>query len=444
MKEFILKEVERSTKEYEVFLQRTAINEVQLQKNKINFMDKTFASGYGIRIHTKGMGFSSSNILSDFAIKRTIKNALKSSEMTEKVKFNFPSTQTYKKVKMIDNKIKNNGEGIVREYANQIINLIPFDILVSFGKIRAYDTQIEIMNSEGLDITREETSFMLELSIIVEKNGKKYEFWPHVYRRRVDDLSLKNLEEWIKIARDQPNAIEPKTERTTVIFSPSAVLDGLGSTIGFHSTAYAKLNNISKFSPGDKVASEKLTIISDGLYPYGLMTSSFDDEGNPQRKNILIENGIFKNYVYDQFYALKDDTQTTGNGLRQSTTFFNFESKYATTPVNQVSNFYIKPGKLSLDQLINGVKHGIIVNKFSWLAPDSTTGKFSSEIRAGYYIDNGEMTKPIKGGLVAGDFFGLIKNISGISDEAIITSGGTVLAGVCPYIRFEDVQVAGK
>jgi len=97
-----------------------------------------------------------------------------------------------------------------------------------------------------------------------------------------------------------------------------------------------------------------------------------------------------------------------------------------------------------LEELIREVDHGILVDTFSWLSPDSTTGKFSSEIRTGYYIDEGQITKPIKGGLVAGNFFKLIKNISGISNKSVVTSGGTVLSGVCPYIRFEDVQIAGK
>jgi predicted Zn-dependent protease len=174
------------------------------------------------------------------------------------------------------------------------------------------------------------------------------------------------------------------------------------------------------------------------------MTSEFDDEGVPQRKNILIENGVFNDYVYDQLYGIKDRKKSTGNGLRQDDVFFVFDSKYAGSPGNRVSNFYVKHGKKSLNELTREVKHGILVKKFSWLTPDAMSGNFSSEIRVGYYIDNGEITKPIKGGLISGNFFDLIKKISGISDESKITSGGTVLAGVCPYVRFEDVQVAGK
>jgi len=444
MRDLILKELKKSAEEYEVFLQKTEVNEIQLQRNEINFIDKTIDSGYGIRVHDKGIGFSSSNIFSKNAISDTVKNALKSSKMLEKIEFNFPHTQKLKSVKSVDKSIKNNGEGAVRKYAKQLLNSIPSDVFISFGKVRTYDSNIQIINSEGLDLTREETNFMLELSLIVEKAGKKVEFWPHQFRRRVQDLSVSNLENWIRIAKDQLIATQPRTERTTLILTPSSVLDGLGSTIGVHSTGSAKLNKISKFSPGERVASNNLTIISDGLYPFGLMTSSFDDEGVSQKKNILIKNGIFKDHVYDQFYALKDNKKSTGNGLRQSDVFFVFDGKYSGGPANQVSNLYIKPGNKNLEQLIKEVKHGIIVEHFSWLSPDSVTGTFSSEIRAGYYIDNGEITEPIKGGLVTGNFFDLIENISGISNNSEITSGGTMLAGICPYIRFEDVQVTGK
>jgi predicted Zn-dependent protease len=239
-------------------------------------------------------------------------------------------------------------------------------------------------------------------------------------------------------------AIEPKTEKTTVIFSPTSVLDGLGSVISSHATGESKLNKTSILKPKEKIAVEDLTIISDGLYPYGLMTSEFDDEGVPQRKNILVDKGVFQDYVYDQFYGIKDGKKSTGNGLRQGETFFVFNGKYGGMPGNQVSNFFIEPGKQNVEQLIKEVQHGILVNTFSWLYPDTITGNFSSEMRSGYYIKNGELSQPIKGGLVTGNFFDLIKNISGISNKSVITSGGTILAGICPYIRFENVQIAGK
>ncbi len=443
MKE-ILNEIKKLANDFDIYSQLTKINEVHLEKNRVNFVNEVVDSGYSIRVLKGGLGFSASNIKSSETIKKTILNAIKSAEMTEKVKFEFPKQEKYSKVETVDKKIKNKGEEAVKNYAEELLNEIPKDVLLSFGKIRTYDNIISITNSQDLDIKREDTNFMVELSLIVKRNNKRMEFWPHEYRRRIQDLSINEIKKWVKIARDQTIAKHPKTEKTTVIFSPSMVLDGLGTVIGDHVTGSTKVNDVTKFDVEEKIASEKLTIISDGLYPYGLMSSEFDDEGVPQRKIPIIENGVFKNFVYDQFYAKKDNTKSTGNGLKQSEVFYTFDGKYGGQPSDQISNFYIKPGDVSYDKMIENVKHGILVEQFSWLSPDVVTGNFSSEIRAGYYVDNGQIGKPINGGLVIGNIFDMIRKISMISDKSLITSGGNVLAGVCPYIAFEDVQVAGK
>jgi len=443
MKE-ILNETKKLANDFDIYLQLTRINEVHLEKNRINFVNEVFDSGYGIRVLKGGLGFSASNIKSDDVVKKTILNAIKSAEMTEKVKFEFPQQEKYPEVKTVDKEIKNKGEEAVKNYAEELLNEIPKDVLLSFGKVRTYDSITSIINSQDLNVKREDTNFMVELSLIVKKNGKRMEFWPHEYRRRIQDLPMSEIEKWIKIAHDQTIAKHPKTEKTTIVFSPPMILDGLGTVIGSHATGSAKVNGVTKFDIEEKIASEKLTIISDGLYPHGLMTSEFDDEGIPQRKVPIIENGVFKGFVYDQFYAKKDNTKSTGNGLKQSDVFYMFDGKYGSQPGDQISNFYIKPGDVSYDEMIEEIKHGILVEQFSWLAPDAITGKFSSEIRAGYYIDNGEIGKPINGGLVVGSVFDMIKKIQMISDKSVITSGGNILAGVCPYIAFDDVQVTGK
>ncbi len=444
MKEEIISQTKKFAKDYDIYLQSTEVNEIQLEKNRVNFVSKTFESGYGIRVLKGGLGFSASNVKSDEAIKQTILNAIKSAEMTEKVKFEFPRQEKYPEVEAIDKKIKNKGDEAVRDYVEQLLNEIPKDVLLSFGKVRTYDNSTNVINSEGLDVRGEDTSFMVELSLIVNKNGVRMEFWPHEYRRRIQDLPMSEIDKWVRIAHDQTIAKEPKTEKTTVVFSPSTLLDGLGTVIGSHATGAAKVNDVTRVSIGEKIASEKLTIISDGLYPYGLMTSEFDDEGIPQKRIPIVDSGVFKEFVYDQFYALKDNTKSTGNGLRQSDVFYLFDGKYGVEPANQLSNFYVKPGDVSYEDLIEDISHSILVEQFSWLNPDPVTGNFSSEIRAGYYIKNGEISEPIKGGLVIGNVFDMIKKIDAISDKSVITSGGNVLAGVCPYISFKDVQVAGK
>jgi predicted Zn-dependent protease len=94
--------------------------------------------------------------------------------------------------------------------------------------------------------------------------------------------------------------------------------------------------------------------------------------------------------------------------------------------------------------MISDMKNGILIEQFSWLAPDSLSTSFSSEIRNGYEIRDGEYAQAIKGGMVSGKVLDVIKNISAISNQQHIESGATAFSCVSPYVRFEDVQVVGK
>ncbi|MFX1518322.1 MAG: TldD/PmbA family protein [Promethearchaeota archaeon] len=435
--------VKAEVADYEVYFQRCVINELEIQKNVPIFVNKADTAGYGIRILEKGgLGFSSSDDLSDSAIQRAIGDALHSAKLTEPVTFAFPQKKSFKTVKTTDLSIKGDAEGAITSYAEQFLDEVPSNVLIAFGKIRSYYSQIELINSEGLDLQRDESYFMVEASIVSKDDKKVVEYWPHEYRRRIEDLPPTLLNKWAEKAHDQLIAREPASMTCEIIFSPRSVLDGLGPVIAFHASGKAKVNGVSKFSLGETVASRDLTARSNGLYSFGLMSSGFDDEGIPQENHSLISNGVFTKYIYDQFYGMrKDETESTGNGLRQIDT--TIKSKYALIPNNTVSNFHIEPGNKDLEQLIEEIDHGVLVESFSWLLPDKTTGSFSSEIRAAYSIENGEIKTPLKGGLVYGNFFDLIKNVSGVSRTAEITSGGSMLAGVCPYIRFENVNIAG-
>jgi len=443
MREQISNQIKKYSENYEVYLQNSTVNELQIQKNKIYLESVTYDKGYGIRIHNGGLGFSTSNDSSIKSINNSIENANDSAMLTDKVDFKFPSKGKYKKTKTVDKKIRDDAQNQLKEFADKFLSMLPEDVMISFAKLRTYHTNIELFNSEKLDLDREETTFMLESSLIVEKDNKKVEFWPHQYRKRIQDITEEDIEHWIQIAQDQIDTVVPKTKKMSVIFSPESVLDGLGSVIDLHCSGSAKINHISKFEKNEQVADKKLNVINDGLTDYGLSTSSFDDEGISQRNTDLIKKGQFKNYFYNQFYAIKDKTKSTGNGLRQGSVFYTFDSKYGGTPSSQISNFKIKPGKHKLEKMISETKNGIIVDKFAWMAPDEISGSFSSQISAGYLIENGEITKPIKGGLVTGNFLELMKNISAISKKSKITSGGSIFSGICPYVKFEDVLVAG-
>ena len=226
-----------------------------------------------------------------------------------------------------------------------------------------------------------------------------------------------------------------------MIFSPAVVCDAFVPTVGFHASAEALKLNLSRFKEGRKIASEQLTVVDDGLHPYGIRTNPFDDEGQPQQRTRLIEKGVFRKHVYDQLHAETMHTRSTGNGVRVGFGV-DVDERYSTVPANSTTNLSIKAGNTSLDALIGEVKDGLIIYGTAWMNPDEITTRFGSEIRNAQEIKNGELGEGVVGGTVSGSVLELMQNISGISNRAEIISGSS-LGCIAPYIRFDRVQVSG-
>lgn len=173
----ISSKVKARVADYEVYFQRCVINELEIQKNVPIFVNKADTAGYGIRVLEKGgLGFGSSDDLSDPAIQRTVRDALRSAKLTEPVNFTFPHKRPLKAVEATDLSIKSDAEGAITSYAEQLLDEIPSNVLVAFGKIRSYYSQIELINSEGLDLQRDESYFMVEASIVSKGDKKVVEY----------------------------------------------------------------------------------------------------------------------------------------------------------------------------------------------------------------------------------------------------------------------------
>lgn len=436
----------KKTRGYEVYMQVPTVTQLYIRRSEIELLNVVEHVGYGIRILDKGFGSANSNRMGDSQIKECIKNALFiAANSKPEEKFSFPTKKKTEHVDIVDEDIKGNAEETVREFAEQLINIADAEkVELPFAKVKAYYIRTFIVNSEGLDAEKEETMLFTEISFKTSKGENLSEYWSTKYARRPGDIKNEELRNWARLSKENLKAKMPKTEKLEVIFSPAMLCDLLVPVVGAHCTGRALKLGISKFEEGEKVASNLLTIYDDGLYPYGLQSSPFDDEGNPQRKIRIIENGEFQNRLYDQYYGLEYGKESTGNGIRQSLVQFFIDEKFSIPPNNQTTNLRVEAGKKTLDELISEVSHGLLIYNFSWLNPDQASGFFGAEIRNASWIENGEIAEPVKGGLVSGSVFDLIKNISGISDRAEIVSGQTAFCCITPYIRFKDVQVAGE
>jgi len=229
----------------------------------------------------------------------------------------------------------------------------------------------------------------------------------------------------------KPKPVETKTAK--VILTQFALQDLFAYTLMGAVKADSVQRNQSPFKGkiGEQVASEDLTIFDDGLYPAGLRTSVFDGEGVPRQKTPVIEKGVLKNFLYDNYSARKDGVESTGNASRAG---------YLSTPSVDASNFRIVPQNMTPEQMLKEVGDGLIVYYLQGAhSSNPVSGEFSVVATPCWRIKNGEVAHSCQGVMLAGNIFELLKNITVVGGNE--RQMGTLIA---PWVIAENVHVIGK
>lgn len=289
----------------------------------------------------------------------------------------------------------------------------------------------------------------LSVSVVVEKN-KKHEtgsagIGGRVSIKYIEEKFANIVETAVKQANINIEAIQAPAGEIPVVLSSGWTGIILHEAVGHGLEADFNRKKTSAFTNcmGKLVASEKVTVVDDGTVPNQRGSINFDDEGTVSQRNILIENGILKSYMYDKQNAKLMGTTSTGNGRRES-------FKYAPCP--RMTNTYMLGGESSFDEIVDTVKHGIYAVSFSGGQVDITSGKFVFSASEAYLIQDGKITKPIKGVSLVGDGPSILKQVSMVAndfnmDPGIGTCGkdGQNLP-VCvgqPSIKIDKITVGG-
>lgn len=194
---------------------------------------------------------------------------------------------------------------------------------------------------------------------------------------------------------------------------------------------------------GEKVASEKVTIVDDGTIINGRGTLAMDDEGHPTRRNVLIENGILKGYMQDSLNSTLMKTEKTGNGRRQS---------YKHIPMPRMTNTFIDAGTDDPTSMIKSVKKGVFAKSLGGGQVDIVNGNFVFQVNEGYMIENGKITHPIKGANLIGNGPDAMKKVVGVGNDLYIETatgmcgkdGQSVMVSVGqPTVLISDLTVGG-
>ncbi|HHY77492.1 MAG TPA: TldD/PmbA family protein [Clostridiales bacterium] len=228
-----------------------------------------------------------------------------------------------------------------------------------------------------------------------------------------------------------------------------AIDNGFGGVI-FHeacghsleATSVAKGNSEFAGKLGQKIASDKVTAIDDGTLPNEWGSLNIDDEGNPTRKNVLIEKGILKGYMIDKLNGRRMNMEPTGSSRRQS---------YRFAPTSRMTNTYIAPGDDDNETIIKSIDYGLYAKKMGGGSVNPVTGEFNFAVLEGYLVKNGKIDTPVRGATLIGKGSEILQRIDMVGKELDLAAGmcgsisGSVPTNVGqPLIRVSEITVGGR
>lgn len=252
------------------------------------------------------------------------------------------------------------------------------------------------------------TCCLTSVPIASDGGRMQRDYWYEMHRK----LSLMNSPEHIgRIAAQRTlrkvGACSVPTQTVPVVFEPDGARQLLGNL--FQSASGESVLRKASFlvgQLGEKVASEKLTVVDDGTIPAAIGSRPFDAEGLPTRKTILIRNGILLNYLLNTYTARKLGLRSTANASRA----------LVGAPSVSAGNLYIEPGPYSAEEIIGSVSDGLLVTDLIGFGFNAVTGDYSRSA-TGLWITNGKPTFPVQGITVAGNLKEMLNSIEMIGND---------------------------
>jgi TldD protein len=184
---------------------------------------------------------------------------------------------------------------------------------------------------------------------------------------------------------------------------------------GLESDAILKQASVYAGMVGEKVASDLVTLVDDGtmLDEWGYL--AIDDEGRPAARNVLIENGVLTDYMWDYMRARKEGRVSSGNGRRQT---------YAHLPMVRMTNTYLVAGTQTPEEIIASTSYGVYVAQLGGGQVNPTTGDFVFGMTEAYLIENGEITTPLRECNLIGNGPAVLKRVDAVAND-FSTAPGT-------------------
>jgi TldD protein len=281
--------------------------------------------------------------------------------------------------------------------------------------------QVLIANSDGLLVEDQQRRTRFSVACVAEGDTglqTGHETTAHTVGYELfDDVSVEDL---ARMAAGR--ALSKLSARPAPSGEVPVVLAGGSGGILFHEACghgleadhIAKNASVYVGQVGKQVASPLVTLVDDGTVGSEWGTFGFDDEGRPAQRNVLIENGMLTEYLWDYLRARKEGRVSSGNGRRQT---------YQHLPMVRMTNTFLLPGEDDADEIVAQTPHGVYVAKLGGGQVNTTTGDFVFGTTEAYLIENGRITEPLRDANLIGNGPEILKRVDAVATDFAMTPG---------------------
>lgn len=409
----------------ELFLERRRSEMVVFDDGRVKTASYDASEGFGLRaVRGETAGYAHSTEISEHALRRAAETARLAVGAGGGTLADAPvgtNTRLYTDVDPIAGTAFDVKLDTLREIDAFARALDPRVVQVS-ASMSASLQEVEILRPEGQSVSDARPMVRLNVSIIVEENGRR-ESGTSGGGGRIGLTGLLARAHFESLARE---ALRIAVVNLSAVPAPAGVMDvALGAgwpgillheAVGHGLEGDFNRKDQSAFAGlmGQRIAAPGVTVLDDGTLPDRRGSITVDDEGTPSAKNTLIEDGILVGYMQDRQNARLMGVAPTGNGRRES---------YAHTPMPRMTNTYMLGGDVAPGDIVADVKDGIYAVGFGGGQVDITNGKFVFSCTEAYRVRGGVVGEPVKGATLIGDGATALTNIRAIGNDMALDPG---------------------
>lgn len=423
----------------EAFLLSSKDLSIDIRDGEVETMKLAEDRGLGLRVISDGrVGFAFTTEFSNKGLDLVVHQALANGVNTEPDKFytlpqvavEYPKLDIYDpaiRAATVENKIKMavEMENTAKGYDKRVK-------IIESSSYQDAEVEVSIVNSQGMSAHYQGAYCGIYLSLVAGEDEDSQTGFALKYGLKYADLDpvfIGNTaaERAVRMLGAKPVA----TQRAAVVLDPYIATSFLGLlSPALSGEAVQKGRSLFAGKVGQKVASDLVTVIDDGCLPGGIASAPFDGEGVPTSETILIEGGQLQGFLHNTYTAAKEGIISTGNGVRGS---------FKSTPEVGTTNFFIRPGQTSAEQIIKEVKNGLYVTEVMGMhTANPISGDFSLGA-AGIWIENGQLTKPVRGVAIAGNIMELLGAVDAVGSDLEFFGGKGA-----PTIRVASMSLSGS